>query len=40
MWPIGESYIVVDVNCGSNSNVAIVIPMCKTSYVSDVDMEK
>ncbi len=40
MWPIGESYNVVDVNCGSNSNLTILIPMFKTLYVGDVDMDK
>ena len=40
MWPIGESYIVVNVSCGRNSTVAVLIPLFKTSYVGDVDMEK
>ena len=40
MWPIRESYIVMNVSCGSNSNVAVLIPLCKTSHVSDVDVDK
>ena len=31
---------MVNVSCGSNSSVAIVIPLYKISYVGDVDMEK
>ena len=31
---------MLDVSCGSNSNVAIVIPSCKTSHVGDVDVDK